>query len=158
MPTTFLSSRLCDVRFSFSYFFESHDLPSRHSSISIKSPPPPPPFLYEPRFAHRSPLSYGPLSSLPFLFLCEKIFFLLFPYCEPGSSLTTNVFCNLPCSLSCRKRLPIPHFCVSPFFFSHLTLLCNTRSYLDGYFCLNMVATGCPSQRRPQKTVSCYGG
>ena len=26
------------------------------------------------------------------------------------------------------------------------------------YFCLFIVATGCPSERRPQKTVSCYGG
>ena len=27
-----------------------------------------------------------------------------------------------------------------------------------GYFILFIVATGCPSERRPQKTVSCYGG
>ena len=27
-----------------------------------------------------------------------------------------------------------------------------------GYFRLFIVATGCPSERRPQKTVSCYGG
>ena len=26
------------------------------------------------------------------------------------------------------------------------------------YFRLFIVATGCPSERRPQKTVSCYGG
>ena len=26
------------------------------------------------------------------------------------------------------------------------------------HFRLFMVATGCPSERRPQKTVSCYGG
>ena len=29
---------------------------------------------------------------------------------------------------------------------------------LVDYFCLFIVATGCPSDRRPQKTVSCYGG
>ena len=27
-----------------------------------------------------------------------------------------------------------------------------------GCFRLFIVATGCPSERRPQKTVSCYGG
>ena len=27
-----------------------------------------------------------------------------------------------------------------------------------GYFRLFTVATGCPSERRPWKTVSCYGG
>ena len=31
------------------------------------------------------------------------------------------------------------------------------KSYFD-YFHLFIVATGCPSERRPQKTVSCYGG
>ena len=30
--------------------------------------------------------------------------------------------------------------------------------YWFGYFRLFIVATGCPSERRPQKTVSCYGG
>ena len=29
---------------------------------------------------------------------------------------------------------------------------------LIDYFRLFIVATGCPSERRPQKTVSCYGG
>ena len=29
--------------------------------------------------------------------------------------------------------------------------------YID-YFRLFIVATGCPYERRPQKTVSCYGG
>ena len=33
------------------------------------------------------------------------------------------------------------------------TFLC-----LIDYFRLFIVATGCPSERRPQKTVSCYGG
>ena len=27
-----------------------------------------------------------------------------------------------------------------------------------GYFCLFIIATGCPSEQRPKKTVSCYGG
>ena len=30
-------------------------------------------------------------------------------------------------------------------------------SWLVGYFHLFIVATGCPSERCPQKTVSCYG-
>ena len=30
-------------------------------------------------------------------------------------------------------------------------------NYAVIYFCLFIVATGCPSERRPQKTVSCYG-
>ena len=29
---------------------------------------------------------------------------------------------------------------------------------LIDYFRLVIVATGCPSERRPQKTVNCYGG
>ena len=38
---------------------------------------------------------------------------------------------------------------------------CNNRGRiyaLVGYFRLFIVATGCPSERRPQKTVNCYGG
>ena len=34
---------------------------------------------------------------------------------------------------------------------------CCLIFYFD-YFRLFVVATGCPSERRPQKTVSCYGG
>ena len=34
----------------------------------------------------------------------------------------------------------------------------NHRIGLVGYFRLFIVATGYPSERRPQKTVSCYGG
>ena len=33
----------------------------------------------------------------------------------------------------------------------------HTKDLID-YFRLFIVATGCPSERRPQKTVSCYGG
>ena len=32
------------------------------------------------------------------------------------------------------------------------------RIDLFGYFRLSIFATGCPSERRPQKTVSCYEG
>ena len=34
----------------------------------------------------------------------------------------------------------------------------NAITMYFGYFPLIIVATGCPSERRPQKTVSCYGG
>ena len=34
----------------------------------------------------------------------------------------------------------------------------SVGSVQSGYFRLFIVATGCPSERRPQMTVSCYGG
>ena len=41
-------------------------------------------------------------------------------------------------------------------------LLSDLQKYeikdLAGYFRLFIVATGCPSEQRPKKTVSCYGG
>ena len=45
---------------------------------------------------------------------------------------------------------------------SHVYLIYMWGTYLGAirldYFRLFIVATGCPSDRRPQKTVSCYGG
>ena len=32
------------------------------------------------------------------------------------------------------------------------------RHYSSVCFCLHIVATGCPFERRPRKTVSCYAG
>ena len=37
-------------------------------------------------------------------------------------------------------------------------LALHSQRVLIDYFRLFIVATGCPSERRPQKTVSCYGG
>ena len=39
-------------------------------------------------------------------------------------------------------------------------IICTETEMADiefGYFCLFIVATSCPSERRPRKTVSCYG-
>ena len=36
--------------------------------------------------------------------------------------------------------------------------LCSSNRFLIDYFRLFIVTTGCPSERRPQKTVSCNGG
>ena len=33
----------------------------------------------------------------------------------------------------------------------------SSQIHLVDYFRLFIVATGCPSERRPQKTLSCYG-
>ena len=53
---------------------------------------------------------------------------------------------------------PQPEF----FFYSHrglnLVLTFDVNDICFGYFRLFIVATGCLSERRPQKTVSCYGG
>ena len=40
----------------------------------------------------------------------------------------------------------------------NIDLAFELYSWLFDYFRLFIVATGCPSEQRPQKTVSCYGG
>ena len=62
-----------------------------------------------------------------------------------------------------REELILRSFVVSDNFYSlpggaDTSKLCLAQLWLVGYFRLFIVATGCPSERRPQKTVICYGG
>ena len=83
-----------------------------------------------------------------------------------GSEVTVIGLLSSPTSVVFMFALPLPlpvylGFLGIPVIRQKRAVLINLFAVNDvkcfGYFRLFIFATGCPSERRPQKTVSCYG-
>ena len=71
-------------------------------------------------------------------------------------SLTVMSFKFVKKSTACKKKMSPTTRKFSYVKKKEITL--HETELLIDYLCLFIVATGCPSERRPQKTVSCYRG